>query len=343
MPVTYVYPDSTTLRAIEQDLVPVIEQSDPVFNEIFPVENADTFKLEWEQLDNFYGLQAARGLDGQPSKVARLGSNRFETEPGIYGEFVDIEEQELVRRAAIAKFEGVIDIQDLVMQAQRQLLQRRFDRIRYIGWTLLTTGKFMVAAPNGGYEHRDQYALETITASPAFSSRTTATPFSFFLSLLTKGRGTSAKFGPDAKIYFNAVTIQNILLNSNAADRAGIRLDYGATLNKVDDINAILKGYGLPTIAVYDEGYLTGSDASTFVPFIPDSVGVLIGKRTTGTPVGAYRMTINAHNGFQSGAYTQVFNTYGSEAPGVAKLQVHDGHNGGPVLFFPKACKILSV
>ena len=39
MPVTYVYPDSTTLRAIEQDLVPVIEQSDPVFNEIFPVEN----------------------------------------------------------------------------------------------------------------------------------------------------------------------------------------------------------------------------------------------------------------------------------------------------------------
>ena len=132
MALTYTYPDSTELREIEQDLIPVLQDDDKVFfNELFPVENSDTYKLEWEQLDNFFGMQQARGLDGQPSRVARVGSNRFVTEPGVYGEFIDIDEAELTRRGQFAKFEGTIDVTDLVTQSQRQLLQRRIDRQRY--------------------------------------------------------------------------------------------------------------------------------------------------------------------------------------------------------------------
>lgn len=343
MPMTFTYPDSTELIELEQELIPQIEEDDPVFFSIFPIRNVENWKLEWEQLDNFFGLQQARGLDGQPSPVARIGSNRFSTEPGVYGDFVSIDEKELLTRAAFAKFEGHMDITDLVMIAQRQLLQRRIDRIRYIGWTLLTTGAFLVAAPGGGYEHRDRYAFETITASPGFSNTTTATPLSFFLGLLTKGRGTSSTFDSGSKIYVNATTVQNIINNTNASDGGRIRLNYGQTMNVLEDVNTVLKGRGLPTIEVYDKGYLTTPDPASFQLFIPNGIGVLIGKRSSGSAVGAYRMTLNAFNGFKPGPYTQVVNTFGQESPGVAKLEVHDGHNGGPVVFFPKAVKILNL
>jgi len=42
-----------------------------------------------------------------------------------------------------------IDISDLVMRRQDRLLARRYDRIEYLGWILLTTGTFAVSSVNG--------------------------------------------------------------------------------------------------------------------------------------------------------------------------------------------------
>jgi hypothetical protein len=340
---TYTYPDSTELREIEQDLIPEMEADDPVFfKDLFPTENADTYKLEWEQLDNFSGLQQARGLDGQPSRVQRIGSTRFVTEPGAYGEFVDIDEKELTTRAAFAKYTGTIDVTDLTMLSQRQLLQRRVDRQRFLGWSLLTTGQFSVAAPNGGYEHRDRYNFGTIVASPSFSSAGSATPYQFFRALCLQGRGTSSAFDARSTCFVNQVTANKIM---NTTDiRQVLRVGGGNSLNRLSDFNEILKGEGLPTIVIYDKGYSTGANTiATFVPFIPDNVGVLVGKRTNNAALGAYRLTLNVHNNFEPGAYQIVKNTYGTDVPGVAVCQVHDGHSGGPVVFFASGVKILQL
>jgi hypothetical protein len=322
-----------------------MEDSDPVFfKELFPVENSDTDKLEWEQLDNFYGLQQARGLNGNPSPVSRTGSNRFSTEPGYYGEFSEIDEKELTKRGKFAKFTGSVDLTDLTMIEQRKLLQRRIDRQRWLGWTLLTTGQFNVPSPNGGYEHRDRYIFQTITASPGFSNLTTATPFAYFLNLLTTHRGTSSQYGTAATIYVNATTVQRILGNTNANDLGGrYRIDGGNTVNTLDDANKVLNARGLPSIKVYDEFYTTAADGiNNNVTFIPDGIGVMIGKRPAGAPIGAYRMTINANNDMQPGAYTFVKDSANTkDVP--RKVEVHDGHNGGPVVFFPSAIKVLNL
>ena len=339
---TYTYPDATELMEIEQDLIPVLQASDPVFESLFPTENSDTYKLEWEQLDNFSGLQQARGVDGQPARVQRIGSTRYTTEPGVYGEFVDIDEKEIITRAAIAKYTGSVDLTELVMLGQRQLMQRRYDRQRFLGWTLVTTGQFQVAAPNGGYEHRDRYNFGQIVASPAFSSATTATPYQFFRSLVLQSRGTSSAFDARAVCYVNQVTANRIM---NTTDiRQVLRVGGGDTLNRLSDFNQILKGEGLPTIQIYDLGYSTGANTvATFVPYIPDGVGALIGQRTNNAPLGAYRLTLNAHNNYQPGAYQMVVNTFGTDAPGKAVCQVHDGHNGGPIVKYPSGVKILQL
>jgi hypothetical protein len=343
MPLTYVYPDSTELKAIEQETLPVMEADDPVFfQELFPADEADTHKLEWEQLDDFFGLQQARGLDGRPPPVARTGSNRFSTEPGVYGEFVQFDEQELTRRGAFAKFTGVVDLTDLSQTEQRKLLQRRIDRQRWLGWTLITTGQFTVAAPNGQYEHRDRYLFEQFFASPGFSNLATAAPFAFFLGLNTVGQGTSNRFGTEAKCYVNKTTAARILGNTNANDLGGrYRINGGDTVNDLDGVNRILAARGLPQIVEYHEGYKTTKDANSFVPFIPNGVGVLVGRRPARSPVGRYRLTRNMANGFEPGAYTRVLNTTDREIPG--KVEIHDGHNGGPVIEFPGAIKILNL
>lgn len=343
LPYTFSYPLATELQEIEQDLVWEMEKADPVFfKELFPVENANTDMLEWEQWDNFYGLQQARGLDGMPSPVARLGSNRFSVQPGYYGEYTRIDERELTKRAKFASYTGSVDVTDLVQMGQRFLLKRRQDRQRWLGWTLLTTGSFLVAAPNGGYEHRDTYSFKTLTASPAINNLSTGAPFAFMLSWNTEGRGSSSKFGPDATCYANQTTINTILNNQNANDLGGrYKLEYGQTVNSLPGLNSVLASRGLPQLGVYDETYLTSSAQSSYVNLIPDGYGVLIGKRTTGTPLGKYRMTINMHNGGQPGPYTIITNTYGVEPPDMARLQIDDGHNGGPVIQFPSAVRII--
>lgn len=342
MPLQFVYPDSTKLKAIEQDLLPVLEGQDPVFfNELFPTDEADTYKLEWEQMDNYFGLQQARGLDGQPSPVARTASNRFSTEPGIYGEYVQLDEQELTRRGERGRFEGVVKLDDLVMVEQQKLLQRRIDRQRWIGWTLVTTGQFVVPSPNGQYEHRDRYIFQTRTASPGIQTVATSTPLQFLFGLLTAGRGTSSQFGPGAKIYINGVTVQRLFANTNANDLGGrFRVGGGNTLNAMEDLNGVLRSRGLPQLVMYDQGYLTSPAASSFVPFIPNNVGVMVGQRPGNAPVGYYRMTQNMANGFQPGAYTRVLNTTDREIPG--KVEIHDGHNGGPIVEYPSAIQIIN-
>jgi hypothetical protein len=138
----------------------------------------------------------------------------------------------------------------------------------------------------------------------------------------------------------NRKTSNRMLANTNAADLYGRRTAGLGTFNSLDQVNQLLAGDDLPNIVVYDEGYLDSS--GTFQPYIADNKVVVVGKRPAGQSLGAYRYTRNANNpDLAPGAYMKIIDTAERSVP--RTIEVHDGHNGGCVLYFPSAIVIMSV
>lgn len=330
---TYVFPNSEELKLIEQELLPTLEPDDPVLKE-FPMTEVRADRVRWEQKDNYTGLQQVRGLNGAPNYVQRVGGKEYDMVPGVYGEFTTIDEKELTQRRQWGTFGDPVGINDLVADAQAYLLQRRLDRIRLILWTLVTSGTFSVPHPRGGVIHTDAFNIQTFDSSVGWGTFATATPMADIRALGLKYRGKSIDFGKGARLYINRTTMNNLLLNTNASDAYGRRLPSGATINQLSDTQSILTANDLPEIVVYDGGYI--DSANVFQLFIPDNKGVLIGRRTNGASLGEYRMTINANNpNTEPGAYTRVIDHGEDSIP--RRIDVHDGHNGGPCIWYPSA------
>lgn len=336
---TFTYPTAAELKEVEQNLLPQIVQDDPVF-EIFPMVDSNKPRLRWVQKDDWIGLQQVRGLNGAPRQVKMLGANEFDFAPGIYGEFIDIDEQELTERLQLGTWNEPVSIDDLTGDAQEYLLMRRLDRIRYIAWTLLTAGVFSVPNSRGEIIHQDIFPVLTLTAGIPWSTLATAVPTANIRTAQQLSVGQSVDFGAGAEIWVNQVTANNLLSNQNAVDFFGRRINGGATVNVIGEINDILVGNNLPKIRIYDRFYK--DDTGTATKFIPNGKAILIGRRLNGSPLGEYRMTRNAVNPrLEPGPYTRVVDTRDRDIPG--KIMVHDGHNGGPVIYFPSAIVVMSV
>lgn len=339
MAVTYIYPSNAELSQIAQTKIPNLVKDRPIFD-ILPIVNKDADILRWEQKDNYIGLQQVRGLNGRPGRVARIGSKAYIMTPGVYGEFTTVDELELTRRRPMGAFSGNITVDDLVMECQDQLLGRRLDRIEKIGWDLLTAGTFSVAGPDGVTMHTDTFTLQTASAAVAWATSATATPLVDLRAVQLLSRGYSVSFGADAKMYMNRVTFNTLVKNTNTNDLAGRRTSGLQTVLTLNEINSVLAGEGLPQIVIFDGGYLDST--GTFQPFIANSKVIVVGRRLDGAPIGSYVYTRNANNAdLGPGPYMFVEDTLGKSVP--RNLEVHDGHNGGPVIEFPSAVVILTV
>jgi len=334
----FLYPTSAELREIAQDYLPNLVAARPVFN-IFPIREIDQALIMWEQEDNYTGLQQVRGLDGQPPKINKLGVKRYQMQPGVYGEFSLIDETELTIRRGYGTFASTINVSDLVLREQRRLLGRRLDRIESIVWTLLTTGTFAVAGPTGSILHSDSYTMQTYTAPVTWATSATAGPLADLRAVQLLHRGHGVSFGPTATAWTNQVTANRLFTNTNNADIYGRRTAGLGTYNSEAQLNQLFAGDGLPQIKIYDGGYL--DETGTFQPFIPNGIVDVIGHRTDGAPIGEYQMTRNANNpNLAPGAYMRV----ADEPENIPRqIAVHDGHNGGPALFYPSAIVRMSV
>jgi hypothetical protein len=345
MAVTFSYPTSAELIQIAQDKMPRLIQDRPCFK-VLPVQTVDADQLLWEQLDNYQGLQQYRGLNGAPKKIKKTGVSRYSMEPGYYGEYDEIDEAELTKRRGMGTFGTPVDLTDLVMMSQDKLLQRRLDVIEYIIWTLVTTGTFAIPGIGGKTMHTDTFTLQTQAASATLVSYTTATPLLDFRNVQLKHRGHSVNFGSGATCYVNRVTANQMMNNLNPADLYGRRTEGLGTYNTMALINALYAGDDLPQVVIYDDGYLAdGTDgvnaAGTFVPYIAAGTGVVIGQRPAGQTVGEFRMTRNVNNPDAGpGAYMRVIDKGETQVP--RSVEVHDGFNGGPVIFFPSAICIIT-
>lgn len=337
--VVYTYPQSVELREVEQVLLPQMVKDDPIFDE-FPMVDSEYDRLVWEQKDNYQGLQQVRGLEGAPKVVRRPGSKTYDMEPGVYGEFTEISEKELTQRRKLGSWDQPVNIDDLVGTGQELLLQRRLDRVRQIIFTLLSSGTFSVARADGTILHTDTFPIQALTAGVPWTTYATAVPSQNLRAAQLLALGQSVSFGADAKIWMNRVTANALLTNQNPLDMFGRRIGGGNTSNTMEDWNRWAESNDLPQIQIYDKFYLNDSGVAT--RFIPNGKAILIGKRTNGANLGEYRMTRNANNPrLEAGAYTRVIDLGEITVP--RRIQIHDGHNGGPVIFFPGAIVVLTV
>lgn len=341
MPADFLYPTTREIQLINQTFLPRLEANRVVFQPgMFPIINDDVERLEWDQEDNFVGLQQARGLNGSPHRVRPTGAKRFSVEPGHYGEFIPIDEREITTRRAYGSYSGgPIDVGVLIARAQFRLLQRRLDRIEWIVWQLLLNGAFMVAAPNGAVVHVDSFTTQTFAAGISWATPATSTPMADLRAVKLLSRGYSVTFGSNSIALMNQVTANWLTQNLNPNDIFGRRGPGLTTINSPGMVSQLLIGDDLPNPSVYDEGYL--NDQGAFTPFIPNGKVVLIGSRRDGVPVGQYRMTRNANNpGAAPGSYTRIVDDP-NRIP--RTIEVHDGHNGGPVIFYPSAIVVMTV
>ena len=330
---TFGYPTNSELQEIAQVKLPRLMEGRLGFD-IIPAVDVNAAVLEWEQEDNWTGLQGVRGLGGAPRRVKNVGGKKYQATPGVYGEFITIDEVELTLRRQYGTFNQPIQINDLVMRAQDRLLQRRLDRQEYIIWKLLTTGTYSVSSEDGTIVHTDTYDLQSYNAGIGWSNPATATPLADGRALQLKARGKSVSFGPEALWVMNRVTVNRLLSNTNSNDLAGKRTDGLANIMSIPEVNVLLAKEGLPQIAIYDEGYL--DDSGAFVPYIADGETVVVGRRVGGQKIADYAMTRNANNpDMAPGAYMKVVDNGEREVP--REIAVHDGHNGGIRFHYPSA------
>lgn len=331
----YTFPTTEKLRAIAAEKLAVLTLADPIFR-FFPIENIDSSKVVWEQGDNTTGLQEVRGLGGSATRVKKTGSKKYTMEPGVYGEFITLDEIELTDTRMIGGTDSV-DISAMVMKAQDQLQARFVDRVRWIAWQI-PQGSLSVLGTDGSILHTDTYPVQTASASVAWATSATAVPMKDFRTWKLLGRGKGCSFGRGAQAFMNSTTANALLNNTNASDLFGKRNSTSSTISSIAELNKILLDADLPEIVEFDEGYI--NDAGTWVNFIPDSKVVIFGKRTDGSRIGCYQMTRNVNNdGAKPGQYTKVEKKAG--VPIV--IEVHNGHNGGPALEFPGSIIYASV
>jgi hypothetical protein len=334
----FVYPTSQEIMGVEAERLANLQKNRPIFD-IMPITTADTPVVRWEQEDNVLGLQGLRGLGGQPSRVRAVGSKTYIVEPGIYGEYRQIDEIELMTRRQFASTGAPVNISDLVMKASEQLQSRMLDRVESVGWNALL-GTFSVLGPGGSVLHSDTFAVQTHTAAVPWATFATATPLKDFRDVKLKGRGKGVNFGRGAVAYANMATVNNILSNLNNSDLFGKRNSDHSTLTGLDDVNRILLAADAPILAEYDGGYF--NDAGTWTTFIPDNRVIVVGRRDSGSSIMDYVMVRNVNNpDMAPGQYTRVIDKGEDMIPRI--IEVHNGHNGAPRIYQPGSVCVMTV
>src|SRR5262245_32844157 len=97
---TYQYPTNSELQLIDRELQAVLTMDNQLFD-VMPIVDVNAVDLLCDIPNNITGLTNLRGLNGQPGNVSRLGAGRFKVLPGVYGEFLTIDEDEMTRRAQL--------------------------------------------------------------------------------------------------------------------------------------------------------------------------------------------------------------------------------------------------
>lgn len=344
----YLYKPAKVMLEIEADLL-TRGREGRVGLDIFPEQNRNAHFVEWNQADNYYGLQQMRGLDGNAPHVKQPGRKTFVYEPGVWGEHELITETELTVRAgsSIVSDTNPIDLSDLVMERDTQLIGREFDRKEWLAWNALR-GSITVKvggdnAVTPATTYTDTYAVQAYSPTIPWSTLSTAVPIANMQTVQQMQVGHSIDFGAAATLFVNGYTAFQILNNANTADFGGRRNQFGATINNIQGVASYWQGQNLPNIMVYDGGYMPyigNNTTAQFQKYILNGEGFLIGKRPGNARVGEMQLTRNANNpGARPGGYRKFIDYANNNNPkeGPPRIYIERGWNGGPAIYYPSA------
>lgn len=335
MPVTLHYQNKATLKRVAANLVAGMSLSNPIFQYVFPIESTDDILLRWYIDENVGGQMALRGAGGAPVKVDPDGRDYWETEPGVFGEYMSIDEIQLLLlgRNVPADQNITVSVKGEVARYQNKLMVRERNRMRVMGWTVARTGEIAIPLPSGGIGYRENYTIATKIAAPLWTDLENGKPLATFQGLQEEyGVGTSNNFGTRAVALMNTFTKNLLTLNQNPKDWGGRKINNG-DLMSMADYDIIREAMELPQIIVWDEGWQ--DDAKVFHKDIPNGEILVVAQRSDGEKPGAFNMTYNAVNN-GPGAYAEVIDYSTGERKEIPpRVEVHAGFNGGLVLHRP--------
>ena len=345
MATNWSYPEGSDLEEIAKITLDELQlnRNSPILA-AFPSVSHEWDDIRWYQEDNATGLMNWRGLGGKPRAVQALGYQEYRATPGVYGDFMQVEEEELTRRSLLgSRGTRKVDVSDLVGRRLKQLLVRELNLREKICTDLLIGGVYSINNPDNASAtiHTDSYTPQTFTASVPWSTVATATPLADLTQIALVPFGKSVDMA-GSTLWVNQVQMNYLLANRNANDIWGLRMAGGATMNGINDINAIFALRGLPTVKVYDGIYLADNATrlGSATRYIATGKGIVIGRRTDGAPIGEFAETYSLVNN-SSAPYRKVKDKRFEDIPGT--IEVHAGFTGGPIIKYPSAVVVCNL
>jgi hypothetical protein len=342
---------------------------DPILEAVPVMYEGDSELLRWDQCENGYGLLSARGLGGEPDVVVVPGSRTSMVAPGYYGERAILDEVQLTRMRELGTPNLPMAVNDRVSLITQYQAQKSVDRIRQTTCDFLRTGRFTNVDAAGSTVHTDRienYSTITIagqtlpktglTLGPSWrTSPATATPLKDMRAIkLELERGTSSRFGKDAKIVCHPNVIVDLFNTKEINDTYKDR--YGSSLTTESQLEELIQGAGLPRLVPYDRGYFpTLADATArtnFTLFLADKAMIWLGVRPKGQRLGKFVLTrnmgVSPPEGVPENPYKTKFRPETTWAEGIyMQLRYYSqmpfryefdlGFNGGPVVQFGSA------
>lgn len=327
---------SKDLSKVPQEFIDAAQLEDPLFKHL-PIVNKNSHEILWDQKDNYRGRMQARGMNGESPRVRKIGGRRFKMEPAVFGEHAFIPEDMLTKKSSLGTFGDIEEIQAQIDEDVDMLSKRQVRLIKYLMWTLLTTGTLNVLGPAGQLLYAETYDFQDYApASHDWDSLTTAEPIIDLQNIREQGHGYGVTFDGKAEMFMRTLSINKLVNNQNAADINGKRVGGGNTVNTLAEANRILLDANLPQIVPMDETYY--DDNNTLQYYLPEGLGVLIGAREDGESLGEYQITRNANNpGGKPGPYQKVLQNIGPDATVPPWIKTEIGHNGGLVIWYPNS------
>ncbi len=341
------FPTNVELDVLVQEYT--AEREKFIGEKILPFEPFMSSKVRWDERDTSRGMTAPHSMDSDPRIDKRPGSKTREYEPIPFKESDLIKESEILRSRELGTFGGVMNIDRAVTQVMKERMDKSYIRAEWLRWKAMSEGEITIN--ENGVFVQETFPIQVYNPLVALTDHANATTLKDrnAIKLLFRRTGASAK---GAVEYMNQTTFNHILENTNANDIRGFRAENFADVTfDITNVNKMLEKRGLPTIEIYDEGYV--DEADDYQNFIADGNSVIVGKRPAGQKIGAVGMTPTLHrskNGQPGPGFFSILEVNGQPNMGLAQVTTDTlggvanpnikhtgGFYGGPLFWYPRS------
>jgi hypothetical protein len=282
------FPTNVEMDAITQEYRP--DPSRFIGETILPAKPKKVQRVEWFERHNVKGKTSVHTMDTDAKISGRRGETLKSYEPIPHKEAELVKESEILKARDLATLGGVISMDELVMDSFRTAMIKDDVAMEVERWAALQ-GELDINE-NGVVIH-ETFPIQEYTPQTEWDDLANATVLKDLNAIKLMFRATGAT-AQGAKLYLNATSFNVILENKNPDDLRGFNVDnFRSAAFDIDQFNKLLTARALPNFQIYDEGWI--DDDGNFQTFIPDGIGILVGKRQAGETVGDYAMTPTLH------------------------------------------------